>query len=83
MAERIRSFTNDQSKFDVAVASAVKYLNSGEVIIVAAEYGYVYLADAFDAQAVKTIHILRGDAPGVAAQVFIDRKSTRLNSSHV
>ena len=49
MAERIRSFTNDQSKFDEAVASAVKYLNSGEVIIVAAEYGYVYLADAFDA----------------------------------
>lgn len=71
MAERIRSFTKDPSKFDEAVAAAVKYLNAGEVIIVAAEYGYVYLADAFDVQAVKTIHILRGDAPGVAAQVFI------------
>ena len=71
MAERIRSFTKDQSKFYEAVAAAVKYLKAGEVIIVAAEYGYVYLADAFDAQAVKTIHILRGDAAGVAAQVFI------------
>lgn len=42
MAERIRSFTKDQSKFDEAVAAAVKYLKAGEVIIVAAEYGYVY-----------------------------------------
>jgi tRNA threonylcarbamoyl adenosine modification protein (Sua5/YciO/YrdC/YwlC family) len=71
MAERIRSFINDQTKFDDAVTAAAKYLNAGEVIIVAAENGYVYLADAFDTQAVKTIHILRGDAAGVAAQVFI------------
>jgi tRNA threonylcarbamoyl adenosine modification protein (Sua5/YciO/YrdC/YwlC family) len=71
MAERIRSFTADPVKLDEAVALAVRYLNAGQVIIVAAEIGYVYLADAFDADAVKTIHILRGDSAGVAAQVFI------------
>ncbi|CAB4332860.1 unannotated protein [freshwater metagenome] len=71
MAERIRSFTADPVKLDEAVALAVRYLNAGQVVIVAAEIGYVYLADAFDADAVKTIHILRGDSAGVAAQVFI------------
>jgi tRNA threonylcarbamoyl adenosine modification protein (Sua5/YciO/YrdC/YwlC family) len=39
--------------------------------VVAAEFGYIYLADAFDKDAVKAVHILRGDQTGVAAQVFI------------
>jgi tRNA threonylcarbamoyl adenosine modification protein (Sua5/YciO/YrdC/YwlC family) len=54
-----------------AVDTAVRYLKSGEVIIAAAEHGYVYLADAFDKDAVKAIHILRGDRTNVVAQVFI------------
>jgi tRNA threonylcarbamoyl adenosine modification protein (Sua5/YciO/YrdC/YwlC family) len=61
----------DDSKFNVAVDTAVRYLKSGEVIIAAAEHGYVYLADAFDKDAVKAIHILRGDRTNVVAQVFI------------
>lgn len=71
MAERIRSFTSELSKFNEAVSSAVRYLNAGKVIIVAAEFGYVYLADAFNTDAVKTIHVLRRDEAGVASQVFI------------
>ena len=39
--------------------------------MVAAEFGYIYLANAFDKDAVKAVHILRGDQTGVAAQVFI------------
>jgi tRNA threonylcarbamoyl adenosine modification protein (Sua5/YciO/YrdC/YwlC family) len=61
----------DDSKFNEAVDTAVRYIKSGEVIIAAAEHGYVYLADAFDKDAVKAIHILRGDRTNVVAQVFI------------
>jgi len=71
MAERVLLDNLDDSKFNVAIDTAVRYLKSGEVIIAAAEHGYVYLADAFDKDAVKAIHILRGDRTNVVAQVFI------------
>lgn len=71
MAERIKLILSDKNKFDDSVSRAVSFLNAGKVIIVAAEFGYVYLADAFNADAVKTIHTLRGDNAGVASQVFI------------
>jgi len=71
MAERVLLDNLDDSKFNEAVDTAVRYIKSGEVIIAAAEHGYVYLADAFDKDAVKEIHILRGDRTNVVAQVFI------------
>jgi tRNA threonylcarbamoyl adenosine modification protein (Sua5/YciO/YrdC/YwlC family) len=71
MAERVLLDNLDDSKFNEAVDTAVRYLKSGEVIIAAAEHGYVYLADAFDKDAVKAIHILRGDRTNVVSQVFI------------
>ena len=71
MAERVLLDNLDDSKFNEAVDTAVRYLKSSEVIIAAAEHGYVYLADAFDKDAVKAIHILRGDRTNVVAQVFI------------
>jgi len=71
MAERVLVDNLDDSKFNEAVDTAVRYIKSGEVIIAAAEHGYVYLADAFDKDAVKAIHILRGDRTNVVAQVFI------------
>ncbi len=71
MAERVLLDNLDDSKFNEAVDTAVRYIKSGEVIIAAAEHGYVYLADAFDKEAVKAIHILRGDRTNVVAQVFI------------
>ena len=71
MAERVLLDNLDNSKFNEAVDTAVRYIKSGEVIIAAAEHGYVYLADAFDKDAVKAIHILRGDRTNVVAQVFI------------
>ena len=71
MAERVLVDNLDDSKFNEAVDTAVRYIKSGEVIIAAAEHGYVYLADAFDKDAVKAIHILRGDRTNIVAQVFI------------
>ena len=71
MAERIRDFIDSESRLTEAVDSAVRYISAGEVIIVATESGYAYLANAFDAKAVKSIHVMRGDSEGIAAQVFI------------
>ena len=71
MAERVVLNNLKDSEFNEAVETAVRYLKSGEVIIAAAEHGYIYLADAFDKDAVKAIHILRGDRTNVVAQVFI------------
>ena len=71
MAERVLLTGISDSEFTEAVNTAVRYINAGEVIVVAAEFGYIYLADAFDKDAVKAVHILRGDQGGVAAQVLI------------
>jgi tRNA threonylcarbamoyl adenosine modification protein (Sua5/YciO/YrdC/YwlC family) len=78
MAERVVLNGIKESEISEAVATAVRYINAGEVIVVAAEFGYIYLANAFDKDAVKAIHILRGDQSGVAAQVFI--KETKVLS---
>lgn len=78
MAERIVLTGVKESEISEAVGTAVRYINAGEVIVVAAEFGYIYLANAFDKDAVKAIHILRGDQTGVAAQVFI--KETKVLS---
>ena len=71
MAERISLTDAADHLFNEAINTAVRYLSAGEVIIVAAEFGYIYLANAFDKDAVKAIHILRGDQSGVAAQVLV------------
>lgn len=71
MAERVSLDNLEDSKFNEAIDTAVRYIKSGEVIIAAAEHGYVYLADAFDKDAVKVIHILRGNRTNVVTQVFI------------
>ena len=68
MAQRIDLKSEDLS---IAVDTAIRNLNAGEVIVAPTEFGYIYLCDAFKKDAVKALHILRGDADGVAAQVFI------------
>jgi tRNA threonylcarbamoyl adenosine modification protein (Sua5/YciO/YrdC/YwlC family) len=68
MAQRID--ITDQV-FDIAVETALRNINAGEVIVAPSEFGYVYLCDAFKKDAVKAVHILRGDAEGVVPQVFI------------
>ncbi|NDE48522.1 MAG: translation factor (SUA5), partial [Actinobacteria bacterium] len=53
------------------VGKAVEALREGRLIIAPIEHAYVFVADAFNHGAVKKMHILRGDALGVAAQVIV------------
>jgi tRNA threonylcarbamoyl adenosine modification protein (Sua5/YciO/YrdC/YwlC family) len=58
------------------VALAAKGIRDGYVICAPLEHGYVFLADAFSEFAVRAMHVLRGDALGVAAQVLIHSDET-------
>ena len=53
------------------VSRAVKAINEGYVIIVPLENGYAYLCDAFSHDAVRSIHVMRGDESGVKCQVLV------------
>ena len=53
------------------VALAAKAIRDGYVIVVPLEHSYAYLCDAFSHDAVRTMHVMRGDALGVTAQVLI------------
>ena len=58
-------------KQDFQLAQALEWINSGLIISAPLENGYVYLADAFTHDAVRAMHVLRGDDLGIAAQVLI------------
>ena len=64
--------SNQEAVRDRALVSILQ----GEVIVVAAEHGYVLACDAFRFNSVATIHQLRADAPGTAAQVMIGKVET-------
>ena len=81
MAERISLIDASDEDFQQAVESALRYLRAGEVIIAAAEHGYVYLANAFDKDAVNAIQILRTNSPGVTLQVLIRDRNMALGLS--
>jgi tRNA threonylcarbamoyl adenosine modification protein (Sua5/YciO/YrdC/YwlC family) len=72
MAQRIDLTTEVMA---IAVDTAVRNINASEVIVAPSEFGYIYLCDAFKKDAVRALHILRGDAEAVAAQVFIKDRS--------
>jgi tRNA threonylcarbamoyl adenosine modification protein (Sua5/YciO/YrdC/YwlC family) len=57
---------------DLAVAA----LKDGYVIVAPLENSYALVADAFFHDAVRALHVLRGDALGVAAQVAIANKNS-------
>ena len=65
------------SSEDIAahVALAAKAIRDGYVIVAPLEHSYVYLCDAFSHDAVRTMHVMRGDALGVSAQVLISERS--------
>ena len=64
---------HDLSQGDISehVATGVTALKHGYVIVVPLEHSYALMADAFMHDAVRAMHVLRGDALGVAAQVAI------------
>jgi tRNA threonylcarbamoyl adenosine modification protein (Sua5/YciO/YrdC/YwlC family) len=55
------------------VAKAVTALNDGYVIVLPLENSYTLVASAFSHDAVRALHVLRGDKLGVAAQVMISK----------
>jgi tRNA threonylcarbamoyl adenosine modification protein (Sua5/YciO/YrdC/YwlC family) len=59
-----------------SISRAVKAIRDGYVIVAPLENGYVLLADAFFHDAVRALHVLRGDALGVAAQVLLPTNKT-------
>jgi tRNA threonylcarbamoyl adenosine modification protein (Sua5/YciO/YrdC/YwlC family) len=58
-------------EFAAHVALAAKAIRDGYVIVAPLEHSYAYLCDAFSHDAVRMMHVMRGDALGVAAQVLI------------
>jgi len=53
------------------IAKATAALKDGYVIVVPLESSYALVADAFFHDAVRALHVLRGDELGVSAQVMI------------
>ena len=68
----VRIEINPQEQ-DAQVGEALDWIRSGLVIAAPLENGYVYLADAFTHDAVRSMHVLRGDDLGIAAQVLISK----------
>ena len=60
-----------QGELSEHVATAVTALKDGYVIVAPLEYSYALITDAFMHDAVRAMHVLRGDSLGVAAQVAI------------
>ena len=58
------------------LARGLKAIRDGYVIVVPLEHGYVYACDAFSHFAVRAMHVLRGNALGVVAQVIIPTAKT-------
>lgn len=56
--------------------SVLRCIRNGEVAVVASEFGYIYIADAFNVAAVDRIHAIRRDDEGTACQVFIGSAKT-------
>lgn len=67
----INTIDIQSGELDTHVDQALQWIRSGLVIAAPLENGYAYLADAFDHDAVRAMHVLRGDALGVAAQVLV------------
>ena len=58
------------------VSVAVAALKDGFVIVAPLENSYALMADAFFQDAVRAMHVLRGDELGVAAQVLLADKTS-------
>lgn len=71
MSERLTIKQGPRAKVGPAAQSAFEAIREGAVIVAPIEHSYVFVADAFNHNAVAKIHRLRGDDLGVATQVLI------------
>ena len=58
------------------VSKAIKAINDGYIIAIPLEHSYAYACDAFNHDAVRTMHVLRGDPLFTAAQVLVGSSKT-------
>jgi len=65
-----------QGGFSDHVATAAAALKDGYVIVAPLEHSYALITDAFFHDSVRAMHVLRGDALGVAAQVAIANRDS-------
>lgn len=58
------------------INKACKAISDGYIIAIPLEHSYVYVCDAFKADSVRTMHVLRGDPLFTAAQVLVSSEKT-------
>jgi tRNA threonylcarbamoyl adenosine modification protein (Sua5/YciO/YrdC/YwlC family) len=58
------------------VSKAAKAIADGYIIVVPMEHSYAYICDAFRVDAVRAMHVLRGDPLLTAAQVIVGSTQT-------
>jgi tRNA threonylcarbamoyl adenosine modification protein (Sua5/YciO/YrdC/YwlC family) len=58
------------------VNKAAKAIADGHIIVVPMEHSYAYVCDAFRADTVRAMHVLRGDPLFTAAQVIVGSAQT-------
>ena len=58
------------------VNKAAKAIADGHIIVVPMEHSYAYVCDAFRADTVRAMHVLRGDPLFTAAQVIVGSTQT-------
>lgn len=66
-----QEFDIREGDLDEHVESARQWIASGFIIAAPLEHGYAFIADAFSHDAVRAMHVLRGDDLGVIAQVMV------------
>ena len=71
----LKDLTTD-AEIEAAVDVVVAAIRNGETVVLPLESAYVFACDAFSVDAVRHIHMLRGDDYGTAAQVLIGNLRT-------
>lgn len=65
-----------KSDFSKHVNRGEKAIRDGYIIIIPLEHSYAFACDAFREESVRAMHVLRGDALGIVAQVLIPNSKT-------
>jgi len=60
------------------INKACKAISDGYIIAIPLEHSYVYVCDAFKADSVRAMHVLRGDPLFTAAQVLVASEKSAL-----
>lgn len=66
-----QEFDIREGDLDEHVEKAREFIASGFIIAAPLEHAYAFIVDAFSHDAVRAMHVLRGDELGVAAQVMV------------